>query len=71
MDELEKQSLLLQISALKNASRSGVLTVRHGDTSTTFRSFSEIERAIAAMEAELNPPRRRGPRYITQMSKGL
>ena len=71
MDELERQALLLQISALKNASRSGVLTVRHGDTSTTFRSLGEIERAIAAMEAELSPPRRRSPRYITQLSKGL
>jgi hypothetical protein len=71
MDELERQALLLQLSALKNASRSGVLTVRHGDTSTTFRSLGEIERAIAAMEAELSPPRRRGPRYITQLSKGL
>ncbi|MCW2854360.1 MAG: hypothetical protein JWM84_4024 [Nocardioides sp.] len=72
MEESEKQAMLLQLAALKAASRSGVLTVRHGDTSTTFRSLAEIERALAAMEAELNPRApRRGPRYITQLSKGL
>lgn len=42
-----------QIDALKVAMASGVLTVRHGDTSTTFRSISEMQKVLAQMEADL------------------
>jgi len=43
-----------RLAALKAARDSGVLTVRHGDTSTTFRSLDEIERIIAVLETQVN-----------------
>jgi aspartate aminotransferase-like enzyme len=43
-----------RLAALKAARDSGVLTVRHGDTSTTFRSLAEIERIIAVLEPQVN-----------------
>ncbi|QKC83261.1 hypothetical protein [Mesorhizobium sp. NZP2077] len=42
------------INAIKKAMASGVLTVKHGETLTTFRSMSEMERVLARMEAEVN-----------------
>ena len=65
--------LQARLAALRLALHSGVLLVRHGETSTTFRSSAELERAIRALELEITPlttPRRR-VRYITQMTKGL
>lgn len=43
-----------RLAALKRARDSGVLTVRHGDTSTTYRSLDEIERIISALEVQVN-----------------
>lgn len=72
MTELtEKQA---RLTALKKARDTGVLTVNHGDTSTTFRSISEIERIIAALSneiASLAGTSRRSARYIRQGGKGL
>lgn len=51
-----------QIDGLKTAIASGVLTVKHGDTLTTFRSLAEMKQVLRDMEAELagnsSPPRR-------------
>jgi hypothetical protein len=67
-------ALQTRLDALKKARASGVLTVRHGDTQTTFRSLDEIDRIIASLEAEIasasGTPRRR-VRYIYQAGKGL
>ena len=43
-----------QIDNLKRAYASGVLTVREGETSTTFRSLEEIKDAIREMEEEVS-----------------
>ena len=65
--------LQTKLTAIKNARYSGVLTVRHGDTSTTFRSISEMDRIISGLEkeiAELSGTKRRRVRYVTQTNKG-
>lgn len=62
-----------RLAALKKARDSGALIVKHGETMTTFRSLSEIERIIAELESEiagLVTPQRR-IRYIFQSGKGL
>lgn len=43
-----------RLAALKVARDSGVLIVKHGETSTTYRSLAEIERIIQALETEVN-----------------
>lgn len=66
--------LTARLVALKKARDTGVLTVRHGDDSTTFRSVEEIERIIAALEieiADLGGTTRRRVRYPYQSDKGL
>lgn len=51
------------INKLKTAMASGVLTVRHGETMTTFQSLAEMQKQLERMEAEVsgatNTPRRR------------
>lgn len=42
------------IDRLEKAMASGVLTVKHGDTLTTFRSMAEMERQIERMKAEVS-----------------
>lgn len=62
-----------QLVRLRAARASGVLTIKHGETSTTYRSLAEIERAIAVLEGELRlastTPRTR-VRYPVQLTKG-
>jgi hypothetical protein len=70
-DLTDKQS---RLAAVKKSRDTGVLTVRHGDQQTTFRSMAEIESIIAALEREiagLQGTAVRGPRYIYQSGKGL
>ncbi len=43
----------VQIDALKAAIASGVLTVRHGDTMTTYRSLDEMQRVLAMMQSDV------------------
>ncbi len=65
--------------ALQKARASGVLSVRHGDTMTTFRSLAEIDSIIRSLSAGVigagGEPigGKPGPRllYLRQMSKGL
>ncbi len=51
-----------------------MLSVHHGDDSTTYRSIEEIEKIITALEieiAELGGTVRRRVRYPYQSDKGL
>lgn len=59
-----------RLAAIKKAMHSGVLTVRHGDTTTTFRSLAEMQAIIADLEKDLAGPRTR-LRYAYQSGKGL
>lgn len=67
----EKQ---IELDGLKAARSSGILTVRHGDQSITYRSLAEIEKSISVLEKEIgvlssDQPRR--VRYAYQSGKGL
>jgi hypothetical protein len=42
-----------QIDALKTAIASGVLTVKHGETLTTYRSLAEMKAALAMMTSDV------------------
>jgi 5-enolpyruvylshikimate-3-phosphate synthase len=57
-----------QIDALKAAIAQGALTVRHGDTSITYRSMAEMREALSMMEAEVNG--RRPRRTLATFSRG-
>jgi hypothetical protein len=45
--------LQAMLESVRRARASGVLTIRKGDDSTTFRSLKEMDAIIAGLEAEL------------------
>lgn len=59
---MSTSSLDQRIAALKAIRESGVLQLRNGETQITYRSFDELNQAIAQLEAErdgrANPRRR-------------
>ncbi|TIN41382.1 MAG: hypothetical protein E5Y10_22845 [Mesorhizobium sp.] len=62
------------LANLKKARNTGVLTVKHGETLTTFRSLAEIKAIIADLEKDLaaaNGTSKRRLRYMYQSGKGL
>jgi hypothetical protein len=66
--------LTARIAAIRSARDSGALIVRHGDTSTQFRSLAEMNAIIADLEGQLaglQGTRRKRVSYIQQDSKGL
>jgi hypothetical protein len=66
-----------RLDALQKAWASGVLTVRHGDTMTTFRTLAEMDSIIAGLKAEIagaavaGGGKRTRLRYPIQTTKGL
>lgn len=68
-------TLEVQLTALKKARGSGVLTVRHGDTSVTYQSMEALLAAISSIVSEIKAlgggSGGRKPRYIIQRTKGL
>lgn len=67
------QQIEARLFAIRQARDSGALMVRHGDTTTQFRSLAEMDSIIADLEAQLAKARGR-PRkrigHIVQTSKG-
>jgi hypothetical protein len=64
------------LAALQRARASGVLSVRHGDTMTTFRTLAEIDSIIRSLSAGMagDPtvrPALSRLRYPRQITKGL
>ena len=64
-----------KLTAIRNARDSGVLLVRHGDTSTQFRNLEEMNSIIKDLEGQLvtangSAPRSR-VRYVKQSTKGF
>lgn len=61
-----------RITVLKTARDSGVLSVRHGETFTQFRSLDEITMIISELEGDLstNAGTRTRVRYSMQRTKG-
>jgi hypothetical protein len=61
-----------RLADLRAARDAGVLMVRHGDTSTTFRSLAEMEQIIADLERRTGVTTgHKRLRYIMQPRKGL
>lgn len=63
-----------RIDAIEKALATGVLTVRHGETTTTYRSLEEMLKIRADLEDQLaiaNGTTRRRLRYVYQSGKGL
>lgn len=46
--------LQTRLAEIRKARDSGVLMVKHGETSTTFRSLSEMNLIIAELEGRIN-----------------
>lgn len=62
-----------RIAQLQAAMSSGVMTIQHGDTRTTFQSYAHLRAALRdleAMLAESEGRRRRRGYYVTQSGKG-
>lgn len=59
-----------QIDAMRVAIASGVLTVRHGETLTQYRSLAEMERILASMEAEVAGTTARPRRTVAAFGNG-
>lgn len=72
---MTEEEIQARIDRLRKAIDSGVLTIQHGDTRTTYRSLAEMERTLRALTGELavaqSRDRRRRPTYILQTGKGL
>ena len=71
---LSEAQIQSRIDALRKARDTGALIVRHGETSTQFRSLKEIDSILADLERQLatvqNTTRPR-IRYIRQDTKGF
>ncbi len=62
-----------RIDAIRKARDTGVLIVRHGDTSTQFRSLAEMDQIISSLQRELNGVNgtaKSRVNYIEQRTKG-
>lgn len=66
------------LAALLRARASGVLSVRHGDTWTTFRSLPEIDSIIRSLQGDIAAGSGGAAgalgtrlRYVRQVTKGL
>lgn len=70
---LTESQIQARIDAIRKARDSGVLMVRHGDTSTQFRSLAEMDKIISDLEAELAHAQgvvKSRVKYIRQSDKG-
>jgi hypothetical protein len=62
-----------RLAAIRKAFHSGVLTVTHGDTTTSYRSLQAMERIISSLEQEIAGKEgrtRRKVRYLYQSDRG-
>lgn len=63
-----------RIAQIRAARDSGVLSVRHGETSTQFRSLDEMNSIIADLQSQLATAlgkRRQRVNYVRQVARGL
>ena len=70
---LSESEIEARLTAIRKSRDAGVLIVRHGDTSTQFRSLSEMNSIISDLEAQLAVAQGTTPtrvRYIRQCGKG-
>jgi phage terminase large subunit GpA-like protein len=70
---LTSSQIEARIAAISAARDSGVLLVRHGDSSTQFRSLEEMDKIIGDLQSQLdqaNGVTRTRVQYVRQMSRG-
>jgi hypothetical protein len=63
-----------RIDQLQKVRDSGTLTLRHGDTQTTFRSLDELNRTLQDLYRQLNAvngTKRSKVNYVKQRTKGF
>lgn len=63
-----------RIDQLQKVRDSGVLTMKHGDTLTTFRNLDELNRALQDLYRQLNAvngTKRSKVNYIKQRTRGF
>ncbi|MBB2698947.1 UNVERIFIED_ORG: superfamily I DNA and RNA helicase [Rhizobium esperanzae] len=68
------ETLTARRVAIVKARDSGVLTIRHGDEQTTFRSLAEMNKIVANLDAQiaaLQGTQKKRVRYAYQSGKGL
>lgn len=73
MTALTEAQINAKLATLYTMRDSGVLILRHGDTSTQFRSLDELLRSIRILEGQLNTAQgkvRSRVSYISQPRKG-
>jgi hypothetical protein len=73
MTALTEVEINKRLTVLYTMRDSGVLIIRHGDTSTQFRSLDELLQAIRILEGQLNKAQgkvRSRVSYIRQSRKG-
>lgn len=73
MAELTEAQISARLDVLYGMRDSGVLIVRHGDTSTQFRSLDELLQAIRILEGQLGKAQgkvRSRVSYIRERCKG-
>jgi hypothetical protein len=71
---LSVETLQQQLDDLDEAIATGVLVVKHGDTSVTYRSHDQLLAARSHIVDMLNKAQGRGPRrvsYVRQYGKAL
>ena len=71
---LTETEIQTRIDTLRRAMASGILTVRHGNTTTTWRSIEELQSVIDSLQAQLNAATGTGRsrvNYIVQNTKDL
>lgn len=71
---LSKSELQNRITAIRKARDSGVLSIGHGETRTTFRSLAEMNTILGQLEKELaalDGSTKSRVKYISQGTKGL
>lgn len=67
-------TLQSRLAAIRKAYHTGVLTVTHGDVTTSYRSLQAMEKIISSLEGEIanvEGRTRRKVRYLYQSGKGL
>jgi hypothetical protein len=72
---LTAQQIQSRITAIRKARDSGVYSVTHSGTTTTFRSLADMNAIIAELEAQLatvnGTPKKARVSYVQQSTKGL
>ena len=66
------ETLQARLDAIEKAYANGVLVVRHGDESLTYRSLDEMAKIIGTLQNQIaRSTKKRRVNYFAQTGKGL